>query len=50
MHVLSASIESKSDYLITLDRRYFFTEAIIRANLPIKIVTPKDFIVDNPLK
>lgn len=43
-HVLAASIESKSNYLITLDRRHFFTKRIQQANLPIKIVTPKRFI------
>lgn len=43
-HVLAAAIESQSDYLITLDRNHFFTDKIKRAKLPIKIITPKNFI------
>ncbi len=44
VHVLAGAIESHSDYLITLDRKHFFTTKIQQAKLPVKIVTPKDFI------
>jgi len=43
-HVLAAALESKSDFLITLDRKHFKIEAIKRANLPIAILTPKEFL------
>ena len=44
LHVLSAALASHCDYLITLDRKHFFTPEIKQANLSIKISTPKDFI------
>ena len=43
-HVLVSALESKSDFLITLDRKHFQTEAIRQANLPITILTPKEFL------
>lgn len=43
-HVLAAAVKSGSDYLITLDRKHFKTERIEKANLPIKIRTPKEFL------
>lgn len=43
-HVLAGAIESQSDYLITLDRKHFFTSKIQQANFSVIIVTPKDFI------
>ena len=44
-HVLASAIESQSDFLITLDRQHFFSSKIQAANLPIRILTPKDFIL-----
>lgn len=46
-HVLASAIESKCDYLITLDRRHFFTPKIQKTELPVKIIIPKDFIVQH---
>lgn len=43
-HVLAGALESKATFLITLDRKHFKTEAIRRANLPITIMTPKEFL------
>lgn len=46
-HVLASAIESKCDYLITLDRRHFFTAKIQKTELPVKIIIPKDFIIQH---
>ncbi len=43
-HVLASALESKATFLITLDRKHFKTEAIRQANLPITIMTPKEFL------
>ncbi len=43
-HVLAAALDSKSDFLITLDCKHFKTEAIRQANLPLTILTPKEFL------
>ena len=43
-HVLAAALKSKSDYLLTLDRKHFQTEKIKLANLGIEIVTPGEFL------
>jgi len=43
-HVLAAAIEGDCDCLITLDRRHFMTAKIEEAKLPIKILTPGDFL------
>jgi len=43
-HVLSSALESKAAFLITLDRKHFQTEVIKQANLPITIMTPKEFL------
>ncbi|MDD3629369.1 MAG: putative toxin-antitoxin system toxin component, PIN family [Actinomycetota bacterium] len=43
-HVLAGAIESKAGFLITLDRKHFKTEAIRKANLPVKIMTPGEFL------
>ena len=50
-HVLVSALESKATFLITLDRKHFKTEAIRQANLPITIMTPKEFLelVKKPL-
>lgn len=43
VHVLAAAIESQSDFLITLDKKHFQNNKIKEANLPIKIMTTKEF-------
>jgi len=43
-HVLVSALESKVTFLITLDRKHFKTEVIRKANLPITIMTPKEFL------
>ncbi|NQT67255.1 MAG: PIN domain-containing protein [Actinobacteria bacterium] len=43
-HVLSSALESKTAFLITLDRKHFQTETIRQANLSIIIMTPKEFL------
>ena len=43
-HVLAGALESRTAFLITLDRKHFQTEAIKQANLPITIMTPKEFL------
>ena len=44
--VLSAAIESGSEYLVTLDRKHFFMPDVIRyaSKEGTSIVTPKDFL------
>lgn len=42
--VLAAAIESKSDFLITLDRKHFMSPKIKKVKLPIKILIPGDFL------
>ena len=43
-HVLVGALESKATFLITLDCKHFQTEIIRQANLPIIIMTPKEFL------
>ncbi|MBU1160431.1 putative toxin-antitoxin system toxin component, PIN family [Patescibacteria group bacterium] len=43
-HVVVGAILSKSDFLLTLDKKHFFTEKIQKAKLACIIVTPKMFI------
>ncbi|MCG2791099.1 MAG: hypothetical protein L6305_05035 [Actinomycetia bacterium] len=43
-HVLASTLEGKAAFLITLDRKHFQTEVIRKANLPIIIMTPKEFL------
>jgi len=42
--ILYAALKSKSSYLLTLDKKNFFTEKIKKLNLPVKIITPGQFI------
>ena len=48
--VFGAALASKADYLITLDRRHFFTAALRQMKPKIEIITPGDFIRDIYLK
>lgn len=43
-HVLAGASKYKADYLITLDRKHFFTNKLKDAELPFKIVTPQIFL------
>ena len=43
-HVIACAIKSSSAFLITLDRKHFKNEAIKQANLPVTIMTPKEFL------
>ncbi|MBM3702705.1 MAG: PIN domain-containing protein [Actinobacteria bacterium] len=43
-HVLASALECKVAFLITLDQKHFQTEVIRQANLPITIMTPKEFL------
>jgi predicted nucleic acid-binding protein len=46
VHVLAAAVEGDSEFLLTLDRRHILAAAdkVEKANLPIRILTPGDFI------
>jgi len=41
--ILAAAIESKVEFLITLDKKHFLKQKVQR-NLPIEICTPSDFL------
>jgi predicted nucleic acid-binding protein len=43
-HVIACAIKCSAAFLITLDRKHFQTEAIKQANLPVTIMTPKEFL------
>jgi predicted nucleic acid-binding protein len=42
--ILLSAIKNKSDYLLTLDRKHFFTKQIIDFIKPIILCTPKDYL------
>jgi len=42
--ILYGAKQSKADYLITLDRKHFFTNEIKKERFPFKILIPGDFI------
>ena len=46
LHVLAAAVEGKSEFLLTLDRKHILAaaDAVEKADLPIRILTPGDFI------
>lgn len=43
-HVLAAALECGADYLLTLDRRHLMTPAMQSAGLPLRVMTPGDFL------
>lgn len=43
-HVLTAALTNRCHFLLTLDRRDFFTVRLQEAGLPLVIVTPGDFL------
>lgn len=42
--ILAAAISAKADFLITLDKKHFLNQKVLKAKLPIKIVTPGQFV------
>ena len=42
--VLAAALKHKMEFLVTFDQEHFFTPEIKQAKLPLKILTPGDFI------
>lgn len=46
VHVLAGAILSRSDFLLTLDKKHFFNKEMKRAKLDLIIVTPEMFIKD----
>jgi hypothetical protein len=45
-HVLAAALECQASYLLTLDRRHLLTPAVQSAQLPLKVLTPGDFLTE----
>lgn len=43
-HVLAAALECGAAYLLTLDRHHLITPAVQAAGLPLRVVTPGDFL------
>ena len=39
--VLAGALAAKASFLVTLDQKDFFTEKLVKASLPIAIVTPR---------
>lgn len=48
LHVLVFAKSSRANFLITLDKKHFKTEKLQNANLPFKILTPKEFLECKP--
>ena len=42
--IIAGAIKSKSNYLVTLDKKHFFTSDIANAKLPITIVMPEMYL------
>lgn len=47
IHVLVFTKSSRADFLITLDIKHLKTKKLQKANLPFKILTPKEFLEQN---
>lgn len=43
-HILAGAVNHKVEYLITLDKKHFFTEKLAKANLGFSICTPGMFL------
>lgn len=43
-HVLAAALECDAAYLLTFDRRHLLTATVLAANLPVRVLTPGDFL------
>ncbi len=44
VHILAAALECKAGYLLTLDRRHLLTPSVQSAGLPLRVMTPGDFL------
>lgn len=44
IHVLSSALYYKVGFLITLDKKHFMNPKIKKVKLPIKILTPAEFL------
>jgi len=44
--ILFGAKQSKADFLITLDKKHFFTEKLLKEKFSFKILTPGQFITD----
>lgn len=44
VHVLATAVQAKVDFLVTLDKKHFFTPKIKKAKLPLKIATPGELL------
>ena len=42
--VIGSAWESKVDYFVTLDRKHFLDNPILRENIPLIMGTPEDFL------
>ena len=42
--MLAAALACDAAFLLTLDRRYLITPTIEAAHLPIRVMTPEDFL------
>lgn len=43
-YVLEGAKKAKADFLVTLDKKHFFTQKVHEANLPFQIVFPGDLL------
>ena len=43
-HVLVGAIQSRSNYLLTFNKRHFLTEKFKKLNLKLQVMNPKDYI------
>ena len=43
-HVLAAALESGAAYLLTLDRRHLLNPLVLSAGLPVRVLTPGEFL------
>ena len=43
-HVLAGALECRAAYLLTLDRRHLLTPTVRSADLPVRVLTPGDFL------
>jgi putative PIN family toxin of toxin-antitoxin system len=44
VHVLATAVLARVDLLVTLDKRHFLSPKIKKAKLPLRIVTPGEFV------
>ena len=43
-HVLAGALACGAAYLLTLDRRHLLTPTVLSADLPVRVLTPGDFL------